>query len=700
MPVMDDPEMRSLFSAELAERSARLVEAAQLARSGTAVEADLELLRREAHTIKGTGRMMGFSAIGDAGYSIEQAVPKIDEPRVAAAVERVGGALPAAVDADADAGTPELSEALEALVAAIEGRPEPGPSQPPPPIATADDELPFPLAAPGGPEGLMPGTDSNDLGGLLSTLDSWAFGETVRVNAASLFRLINAICSLRVDTEVLETLVLAATSGESDAGPDLMSRLRAEVVRTGRDAGDVQQQAIELASAPVSEITATFSQLLRYLGRKTNKEIRFELVGDELIGDRQVLERIADPLRQLLVNAVHHGLETPEERLAAGKPRTGLVALRVRLKESTLEFVIEDDGRGIDWASVHRLGIERGLIRKGTPAEPDRLRSLLFTEGFGTAGSSDLVAADGSGLSVVAEAVEALHGTLTFETNPGLGTRMVLVVPVSRALQDAVLIRSAGQQWGIPEIAVLDTIRIEDISLNGSVPGTVQWHDGEIPVYSFAEVAGLTGVDEPSSVLVVSSPGGPVGFTVDRVIGARQMAVRELGPLLSSVPHLTGAALLGGGDFVVLVDPARLSERAVEHAAETATAHQPRHRVLVVDDSLGVRQVVGSALGSAGFIVSLAGTAAGALGFLSTEEVDAIVLDYVLPEMDGATLTRKVRALGISVPIVVLSGLATPQDQALALEAGADLYFDKDDVRKGALAEALSELIGSAATAA
>ncbi|MCJ7726390.1 MAG: response regulator, partial [Acidimicrobiia bacterium] len=625
---------------------------------------------------------------------IEGAIPKIEDPLVAAAVERLAGVLPAAIDGDAAAGTPELSAALEALAAAMEGRASP---EPPPedPQDEGTNGQRFPIAAPGAPEGLTPGSESNDLGGLLSSLDSWAFGETVRVNAASLFRLINAICSLRVDTEVLETLVLAATNGQGTDDPGLLARLQAEVVRAGRDANEVQQQAIDLASAPVAEITATFSQLLRYLSRKINKEIRFELVGDELIGDRQVLERIADPLRQLLVNAVHHGLETAEERLKAGKARTGLVALRVRLKEHNLEFVVEDDGRGVDWVTVHRIGVESGALPRGIPAEPERLRALLFSNGFGTAGSSDLVANDGSGLSSVAEAVEALHGTLTFDTEPGRGTRVVLTVPVSRALQDAILIRSAGQQWGIPEIAVLDRFRLADVSLDHTVPSTIKWQGGVIPVHSFAGAAGLTGTDEPSSIIVVSSPGGPVGFAVDRVIGARQIAVRELGPLLNSVPHLTGAALLGGGDFVLLVDPARLVERAVETSTERADGDRPRHKVMVVDDSLGVRQVVGSALGSAGFEVSLAATASEALSHLDLAPVDAIVVDYVLPEMDGATLVRTVRSRGIHVPIVVLSGLATPRDQALALEAGADLYLDKDDVRQGALSEALRELIAA-----
>ena len=167
------------------------------------------------------------------------------------------------------------------------------------------------------------------------------------------------------------------------------------------------------------------------------------------------------------------------------------------------------------------------------------------------------------------------------------------------------------------------------------------------------------------------------------------------------MPHLTGAALLGGGDFVVLVDPARLAERAVSGLPRMAIGGPTRHKVLVVDDSLGVRQVVGQRAGFRRF----RGLAGGDghrrhLRTWTRASVDAIVLDYVLPEMDGATLVRTVRARGITAPIVVLSGLATPRDQAVALEAGADLYFDKDDVRKGALAEALGDLIASAAVRA
>jgi chemosensory pili system protein ChpA (sensor histidine kinase/response regulator) len=271
----------------------------------------------------------------------------------------------------------------------------------------------------------------------------------------------------------------------------------------------------------------------------------------------------------------------------------------------------------------------------------------------------------------------------------------VVVVPTSRALQDAVLVLAAGQKWGIPAIAVLDRLAPEVAASSGEgVHRVMDWDGLQIPVRNFAAAVGLVESDPITRLLVVSSPSGPVAFAVAAEIGDRQVATRELGPLLDGVPHLTGAALLGGGDVVVVVDPSRLAERA--RAIRDRDRSQPR--VLVVDDSQGARQVVGGALGSAGFDVTLAGTAEEALSLVEQVAFDAIVTDYVLPAMDGATLVRKIRGLGVTAPVVVLSGLATPHDQARALTAGADLYFDKGDVRRGALADALRRMIGGLPT--
>jgi chemotaxis protein histidine kinase CheA len=672
----DDAELKALFRHEVTERSGRIAAGAGLMASGSAPEGTLGDLKREGHTIKGTARMMGFTEIGEAGRLIEEVVQAAIDGEAPAGVAlwqalgRAAEALAGALDGE----SAELISACSGLDVVARGR---GP-RPEPPTTGSDggatvhqiSEAPAATADP---------AESGHLGGLLVALDSWAHGETVRVNAAELFRLINDICSLRIDVEAMGTLFGNLDHQDGEEG----ERLQGSIEVAGQLAGALQDRALELAAAPMDEVTSTFSQLVRYVARKAGKEVRFELVGDEIAVDRQVLEAVADPLRQLLVNAVRHGVETPEVRSAAGKPPTATVALRVAIEDNKLKLVVEDDGSGIDWEAIHQAARERGLLGADESPDTDRLRAVMFSPGFSTS-SPDEIVGDGNGLASVTALIEQLHGSLNVETTAGRGTKIEMVVPTSRALQDVVLITAAGQMWGIPEIAVLDRI-----PTGAETNGFVEWRDTQTPVVSFAESVGLVEQEPPDRILVVSSPGGPVGFSVTEELGGRQVAARALGPLLDGVPHLTGAALLGAGDVVVIVDPGRLVERA--RGVRERPESQPR--VLVVDDSRGARQVVGGALGSAGYEVALAASAAETLEIVGRTHFDGIVLDYVLPEMDGATLVQRIRDLGVEAPIVVLSGLATPQDQARAIAAGADAYFDKDDVRKGALGRVLGELI-------
>jgi two-component system chemotaxis sensor kinase CheA len=676
VPFSDDVELLELFRAEISERAARLVEGARAGAGGAAIEkARANDLYREGHTVKGTARMMGFTAISDAGKLLEETWKGVHDgevtmnPTLAGALAQLAAGLEAAVDADPRQGPPALAEALRTARLAVGGQ---GPQT-------------DPASRPRRP------VENADLGGLLGSIDAWAFGENVRVNAASLFRLINEVCSLRVDAGALASLVdeLTAALGDSDATTSGLARLADSVAAAEKTLEDLQTRALDLASSPLSEITNTYPQLVRYLARKAGKEIRFELVGDHHAVDRLILDGLSDPLRQLLVNAVEHGVEPAAERVAAGKPPTATLSLRASVDQHRLRLVVEDDGRGVDWDAVRTSAIRRGLLPARRPDEDDlkALHALLFSSGFTTALPSELVG-DGSGLAKVAAAAESLRGSVVLESEPGQSTRVTITVPTSRSLQDVVLVRAAGQIWGLPEIAVLDTLPLP----RGEAPvadGSFVWQEGPLPLVPFTEAVGLGEEEPPARVVVVSTPAGPMGLLVAAEIGRRQVAARELGALLDGAPHVTGAALLGGGDVVVLVDPARMAERSRLVPEQPG----PRPRVLVVDDSRGVRQVVGQALGLAGFDVDLAGSPTEALSALAGQRYDAIVMDYVMPTMDGATLVRKVRDMGVAAPVVVMSGQATERDRARAVASGADAYFDKNDVRRGALAAALRNLV-------
>ena len=216
------------------------------------------------------------------------------------------------------------------------------------------------------------------------------------------------------------------------------------------------------------------------------------------------------------------------------------------------------------------------------------------------------------------------------------------------------------------------------------------WYEGHaLPLSSFASAVGLPETEEPSDIVVLTTRLGPVALTVPNVEGRRQVAVKGLGPLLAGSPHLAGAALLGGGEVVVIVDPDQLSDRV--RSIPRPVEHRPR--VLVVDDSQGVRQLVGAALSGQGFDVVVASNADEAAHELREAQFDALVVDYQMPGSDGVELVEQVRIDSQSLPVIMVSAVATPEDQDRAWKAGVDAYLDKFDLRKGALVDTLRNLL-------
>ena len=436
MSLTNDAELRELFTQEMGERVEALVVGARAMVDGSLTEEVAGTMFREGHTVKGTSRVMGYEAISRAGKELEDWWRRVHkgehegDPALGELLGALAASVISAIDADPDEGSGELIAALGRLAKYSD---VPAGHEPAEEVAFAAtkqdskrDEMDGPVMAP------------SDLGGLLSALDTWASAETARVNVANLYRLINSVAAVDVETKGLRAMLL----GLADTVPadsETRSRINdfAEAVEAvERSIRSSRDQALSLAAVELKQIANTYPQLVRYLGRKVGKEIRFEIVGDESSVDRQVLERLADPIRQLLVNAIEHGIETPNEREEAGKPPTATLSIIAAVKDHRMEVVIEDDGRGVNWEAVHRTAVRRGLLLAGEEPDAEALRSLLLAPGFSTALSASELVGDGSGLTAVAEAIESLHGSFIFETEPGTGTRVTLAVPTSRALQD------------------------------------------------------------------------------------------------------------------------------------------------------------------------------------------------------------------------------------------------------------------------
>ncbi len=658
---MNTPELTRIFREELQQRSDRLIAGARALRDRTLTAADVPDMIRDSHTIKGSAGLLGHDRIREAASCLEELWRKVAEgsappPDVIIAMEAAAGRLPSALEDDGI----ELAQLVKRLIAGLQGGGDP------------NEVL------------SLPEPEKGSLGGLLSSVSESLLGGVTRVDTAELYRLINRVVEVSLDAEALADLSLVTIEG---ADPELFKKSFRGLLETlSASITEIQDQAVALANVGFRDVTSTFPQFVRYLGRRIGKDVRLELVGDPVQLDRQIVDMLREPLRHLLVNAVDHGLESPSDRVAAGKPATGTITVGIRDTDGKVEVSVSDDGRGVDWDRVARVATDRGL----TPLPKD-LTPILFHPGFSTSDSVSDFSGTGEGLPAVQDAIGGVRGVLRLESEQGQGTTVTMVLPMSMVLQNVVVVASGDHFWGLPEASVEASMPLSNAEIRTSESGrTIRFESGAIPYVSLAEAVGNQAPGQEREIVVIATRLGLVAVAVDELVDRRRVAVKNLGPILEGIGQVTGAALLGGGQVLVVLDPTFLGVLAQRRPR--SIDHRPR--VLVVDDSAGVRQLLSATLNGDGFDVSVAGTAREAVMAMAEANFDALVVDYSMPRSNGAELVRALRRSDVDVPIVMVSGVATAEEKQRAWTAGVDAYLDKFDLRQGVLTNTLRRLIG------
>ncbi|MFB3051512.1 MAG: response regulator [Acidimicrobiia bacterium] len=659
---LNTPELTRIFRAELEERSSRLVLGARELAKKTLGNASIPDLIRDAHTIRGSAGLLGHDAISEVGARLEtlwQMVGEgyVPESGVIIAMEAAAGRLVVAFDSQDDETLAELAEKLDSTV--------------------EHSEMTTDVVAIRRPE-------EGNLGGLLESVSASLLGGATRVDTGDLYLLINRIVEVKLDAEALADLSLVSIEGSDQ---DLFRRSwRGQLERLSSSVSDIQDQAVSLANVSFFEAVASVPQFVRYLARRMDKDVRFRLSGDDVLLDRQIVDLIREPLRHLLVNAVDHGIESPQVRIAAGKTPTATVLIGATAIAEGVEVYVSDDGAGIDWDRVAEVGNESGL----TVTPPD-LSPLLFHPGFSTVKEITDFSGSGDGLSEALLAVERVNGALHIESTKGKGTVVTMTLPLSMVLQNVVVVALGDQFWGLPEAAVEASMSLAKAELSTTTSGrAVRFRSAAIPCVSLSLAVGAPEPSNESELLIVGTRSGMVAVTVSEIVDRRRVAVKNLGPILEGAGHITGAALLGGGQVLVVLDPSFLGA----FARQQPRLVEEKPRVLVVDDSAGVRRLLSATLNGAGFEVEVASGAREAMVAMVSDGFDAMVVDYSMPRSNGVELVRAMRAAEIKVPIIMVSGVATEEEKKAAWEVGVDAYLDKFDLRQGVLTKTLRQLIG------
>jgi two-component system, chemotaxis family, sensor kinase CheA len=495
----------------------------------------------------------------------------------------------------------------------------------------------------------------------------------------------------------------------------LAEELRASLERLGRSvSGGVTQVTREIAQVreaanrlrllPTSVLFSPLERAVRDAAHQLDKRVSFHTSGGDGRLDAHVLAALRDALLHVVRNAVAHGIEPVAERRALGKPAEGRVSLVVERRGSAVAFGCRDDGRGIDVETLKREAIRSGVLAQddATRISQRELFRLVLKGGVTTSPTVTEVSGRGIGLDVVRETAARLKGEVIIESEPGSGTSVEILVPVSLSSQFALVVEAAGVAAVVPIDSVRRTMRVarSDIA-SASAGDSIVFESQVIPFFPLAKAlrrqAPPTRTKQHSSLVVVESGGRLAALGIDRFVGTAIIVVRPLPPWIDADPVVAGAALDAEGNPQLVLDPAGLVEAA--HAgsgAQPGPEAAARLPVLIVDDSLTTRMLEQSILESAGYEVDLATSAEDALLKAGARRYGLFVVDVEMPGMDGFGFVARTRgdpALR-DTPAILVTSRNSPDDRRRGEEAGARAYIVKGEFDQGYLLETIRKLVG------
>jgi len=462
-----------------------------------------------------------------------------------------------------------------------------------------------------------------------------------------------------------------------------------------RVARGLQDELMGVRLVPFSSLNDRLYRVARLTARESGRKVNVDIKGSHVELDRSVLERIAAPLEHMLRNAIVHGIETPEARLAAGKLETGQITVHLRQEGNEVLLSFADDGRGLDIARIREKALAVGLLRADIPTADADVAHLIFTAGFSTATQVSEVAGRGVGLDVVRNEITELGGRVEIDFTPGRGTTFLVYLPLTLAVMKALLVRSGNQLFALPSLMIDNVQKVREDALEPLyAAGELVWQERHYPFchlqHLLANPDYVAFVQRYNAVVLMRSGAQRAAIHVDEFVGNQEIVVKNIGAQLTRVTGIAGAAVIGNGDSVLIINPVVLAERAgqrVRPAPRRAeltlhgrtTVVQTLPTVMVVDDSLTVRRIAGRLLTREGYAVVEARDGVEALEKLQDSVPQVMLLDIEMPRMDGFELVRRMRADGRfrSVPIIMITSRTADKHRAHALELGVNVYLGK-----------------------
>lgn len=558
----------------------------------------------------------------------------------------------------------------------------------------APAEAPAPTAAT--PAKPSPKTEGKPAAGKDEGKVATSVEQTVRVDVRRLDNLMNLIGELVLGKNRL--IKIYGDVEERYDGEKFLEELNQVVSSISSVTTDLQLAVMKTRMQPVGKVFNKFPRMVRDLSRELKKSIDLVITGEETELDKSIVEEIGDPLIHIIRNSCDHGVESPEDRKALGKPEIGRVDLKAYNEGNHIVIEITDDGKGLDAEMLKLKAIEKGLIsEKEADSMTDKEAfGIIFKPGFSTAKTISNVSGRGVGMDVVKTNVEKLNGIIEIDSEKGVGTTFKLKIPLTLAIIQALLVGAQEEYYAIPLSSVIETVRIgqdEIYSVDGK--SVLRLRDEVLSLVRLADIFGVDSVLETASevyVVIIALAEQKIGVIVDYLIGQEEVVIKSLGYYLKSTRGIAGATVRGDGKITLIVDVAAMMEMAkevkvsinavMEEAQSSKAKTAPSdYIVLAIDDSNTDRAIMKKCLKTLGVTVLEASNGLEGLEIVknSDKPLDAVLVDIEMPKMDGYTFAAEVRKYNKfkNLPLIAVTSRTSKTDRMRGVESGMTEYITK-----------------------
>ena len=484
--------------------------------------------------------------------------------------------------------------------------------------------------------------------------------------------------------------------------------------RSSTLSGRMYGAALACRMRPFADGIQSFPRMVRDLTKRLGKEANLEVIGEDTQVDRDILEKLEPLITQMLRNALDHGLEFPDDRVSQGKPRGGKLTLEARHSNGKLLVSVADDGRGVDSHRLRESVVSKGLTSAETAAQlsEQELLEFLFLPGFSTKEQVTELSGRGVGLDIVMNMVKSVRGTVRVTSVLGEGTRFQLQLPLSLSVIRALLVDIAGEPYAVPLTAVSRTFKVARDEVEIVAGREFLAHEGRrlplITAHQVLDRGAPQGWNGELPVIVLGEREQCIGLLVDRFVGERELVVLPLDAKLGKLQDIAAGALMEDGSPLLILDVddvLRSAERllsagiagSVRHDLPVGGKARQRQRVLVVDDSLTVRELERKLLLERGYEVEVAVDGMDGWNAVRAGRFDLLITDMDMPRMDGSELTRLVKndVLLRSLPVMMITYKEREEDRQRGLRAGVDVFLTKSSFQDATFLRAVEDLIGA-----